>query len=253
MRQPVIGAPLNDTRIRGGHVAGDQQSRNLKARKIETILSRRLDLSTQDMLDFGAGSGLLSAYFQPLVRSVTATDRDISEFAVDGIEIHQTPDATLPFADQSFDLVLLNHVIEHVGTRDEQAMCLSEIFRVLRPGGVLYLSVPSRFAVIEPHYRLPFLSWLPQKLADAWVRSSGKGGWYDCSPFSLPGIRRHAQDAGFVVTSATEEAFFDLLAIEKPGSLVAHLLGRIPRFIVRAASAAMPTFILVCSRPARDL
>ncbi|NNF24016.1 MAG: class I SAM-dependent methyltransferase [Rhodobacteraceae bacterium] len=244
---------MNDTRIRGGHVAGDQHSRNLKAKKIETILSRRLDLSKLDMLDFGAGSGLLSAHFQPLVRSVIATDRDVSEFAVDGMDIHQTPDATLPFADRSFDLVLLNHVIEHVGTRDEQALCLSEILRVLRPGGVLYLSVPSRFALIEPHYRLPFLSWLPQNLADAWVKASGKGEWYDCNPFSLPGIRRHAQDAGFAVTSATDEAFFDLLAIEKPDSFAAKLLRRIPRFIVRAASVAMPTFILVCSRPARDL
>lgn len=45
----------------------------------------------------------------------------------------------IPFADATFDVVLCNHVLEHV-LDDEQAM--SELFRVLRPGGWAVLQVP---------------------------------------------------------------------------------------------------------------
>lgn len=45
----------------------------------------------------------------------------------------------MPFADNSFDVVLCNHVLEHV-PNDRQA--LREIHRVLRPGGFAILQVP---------------------------------------------------------------------------------------------------------------
>ena len=45
----------------------------------------------------------------------------------------------LPFADQTFDAALCMNVLEHV-KRPEA--CLTEIHRVLKPGGVIYLMVP---------------------------------------------------------------------------------------------------------------
>lgn len=45
----------------------------------------------------------------------------------------------IPVADDSFDAVLCTHVLEHVAD-DRRAM--SEIYRVLRPGGYAYISVP---------------------------------------------------------------------------------------------------------------
>src|SRR3546814_9833619 len=69
----------------------------------------------------------------------------------------------LPFADDSFDVVLSNHVIEHVGEQPEQLAHLSELRRVLTPGGIGYLAVPNRWMLVEPHYRLAFLSWWPHR------------------------------------------------------------------------------------------
>lgn len=46
---------------------------------------------------------------------------------------------TLPFRSGSFDRVIASEILEHI-PRDERAM--SEIFRVLRPGGTLAVSVP---------------------------------------------------------------------------------------------------------------
>ena len=45
----------------------------------------------------------------------------------------------LPFADQTFDAALCMNVLEHVRHPD---LCLQEICRVLKPGGMLYLMVP---------------------------------------------------------------------------------------------------------------
>jgi ubiquinone/menaquinone biosynthesis C-methylase UbiE len=56
-----------------------------------------------------------------------------------GYRFSLAADTKLPFEDASFDVVLSNHVIEHV--RDDAAH-ISEIRRVLRDGGVGYLAVP---------------------------------------------------------------------------------------------------------------
>lgn len=45
----------------------------------------------------------------------------------------------MPFADRSFDVVLCNHVLEHV---DSDIQAMTEIHRVLRPGGFAILQVP---------------------------------------------------------------------------------------------------------------
>jgi SAM-dependent methyltransferase len=52
----------------------------------------------------------------------------------------QKADATgLVFADHSFDLVIANHIMEHI---PDDKKALAEIFRVLKPGGSAVLQVP---------------------------------------------------------------------------------------------------------------
>jgi SAM-dependent methyltransferase len=53
----------------------------------------------------------------------------------------------LPFADRTFDAAICSEVIEHIRS-DETAV--RELARVLRPGGVLYVSVPAVPAPYDP-------------------------------------------------------------------------------------------------------
>lgn len=48
----------------------------------------------------------------------------------------------LPFEDNSFDVIFCNHVLEHV---DDDEKALSELFRIMKPGGWGILQVPIRY------------------------------------------------------------------------------------------------------------
>ena len=48
----------------------------------------------------------------------------------------------IPFNDNEFDVVFCNHVMEHV---EDDIKCMSEIYRVLRPGGFAILQVPLNY------------------------------------------------------------------------------------------------------------
>ena len=73
----------------------------------------------------------------------------------------------LPFADQSFDLVFSNSVIEHVGSEANQQTFANEIRRV---GRRYWVQTPNHGFPIEQHLLTPFLHWLPTDLKAAVAR-----------------------------------------------------------------------------------
>jgi ubiquinone/menaquinone biosynthesis C-methylase UbiE len=98
----------------------------------------------EHVLDLGCGDGRLSLS----LRAGSLTAADVSAVAVrrasrrlPDAEVTQVGvDEPLPFVDNEFELVLCAEVLEHV--RDVQ-LFLSEVRRVLRPGGGLALTTPA--------------------------------------------------------------------------------------------------------------
>ena len=82
---------------------------------------------------------------------------------------------SLPFANACFDVAICNHIYEHVSNAK---IMMAEIRRVMRPGAVCYFAAGHTLQLIEPHHRLPFLSWLPRRVADTWMRLAGRGERY---------------------------------------------------------------------------
>ena len=97
----------------------------------------------------------------------------------------------LAVSDTSVDMVICAQVYEHT---EDQTGLISEIWRILRPGGICFFSGPNRLAVMEEHYWLPFLSWFPQPLANLYMQLMKKGREYDIKPMFLWQVRRLLKD-----------------------------------------------------------
>lgn len=108
----------------------------------------------------------------------------------------------LPMADASVDVVLLSELLEHMS---EWSPVVDEALRVLRPGGVLYLSTTNRLCPIQDEFNLPAYSWYPSALKKVCERKAvtTHGHWvqYASYPavhwFSFYELRDYLDARGF--------------------------------------------------------
>ena len=236
------------------HADLDIHSRRAKAIKIERLLNLESAPRPIRLLEIGTGSGVIAHHFAThpgLGCEVSAVDLIDQRVLSDGYHFELVEGTRLPFEDSSFDVVLSNHVIEHVGDEKDQRAHLDEIERVMDVGAVGYLATPNRWALLEPHFRLAFLSWLPRSSRDRYIQVMGRGDRYDCEPLSSRNLHRLLDEVGFEYEHVEAEALSVANEVE-PASSISGTLGR--RFAVpflAYLSAASPTFVCRLSTPER--
>jgi SAM-dependent methyltransferase len=123
-------------------------------------------------------------------------------------------DHRLPFDDGRFDLVFSDYVLEHVETPD---LFLSEIYRVLKPGGSFLFRTPNLFHYVAMiSYATPH--WAHERLANR-VRALPEGAHEPWPTFyrlnTRRSIRRAAERAGFLNIRLSMEEY-------QPAYLVFH-------------------------------
>jgi SAM-dependent methyltransferase len=232
--------------MRQPHAALDMASRHRKARKIERLLELPAQATPLHLLEVGTGSGGIAHYFGTNPQQaycVEAVDVQDNRIVTEGFHYTQVEGTALPFATGSFDVVLTNHVIEHVGDEAAQMEHLREIRRVLKPGGTGYLAVPSRWMFVEPHFGLPLLSWLPHAWRTPYVRAAGKGERYDCEPLELKQLERLFERAGLRCKNTCIDALRATLDIEHEPSLASSALTQIPDWALRPFLPIIPTLV----------
>ena len=236
------------------HAALDLKGRWLKAEKIRRLLPlSEMQKEEIRLLEIGTGSGAIASYFaglsSPLFK-VSAVDVMDQRTIVQGFDFQTYKGIRLPFEDESFDVVISNHVIEHVGSREQQFSHLHEISRVLVPGGYAYLATPSRWQFIEPHFRLPMLSWMPRMWRDAYVRTAGRGECYDCDLLRPVELRRLLDTIELPYRCLNVRALRTLVEIEQTKSTLARLTSIVPDRLLERLRNIFPTLIYLIYKPA---
>jgi SAM-dependent methyltransferase len=99
-------------------------------------------------LDLGCGDGENLQWLSGYVNELYGSDYNLLRLhraaGKNAAKLIFMADVTdYPVSDDSFDVIFLNHVLEHI-RNDERA--LSEVFRVLKPGGLMLLGVPNEGA-----------------------------------------------------------------------------------------------------------
>ncbi len=175
--------------------------RRRKAAKVLAVLRHRSGTALNDatLLEVGSSTCIMAAEFARECRRVIAFDTDHValqagvEFVSDDqdtikkMEFLVGDGTNMPMADNSVDIVVCNQVYEHV---DDQPGLMAEIYRTLKPGGICYFGIGTRHVVIEGHYKLPFLSWIPPRLADLYIKIRDRELRYDVKLLSYRNLRK---------------------------------------------------------------
>ena len=113
----------------------------------ETVEDILRDEKRGRLLDVPAGHGALAVRLQKLGYEVSGCDLYPQIFDVKDIEIKAGDlDATLPYEDETFECVVCIEGLEHI---ENPANAIREFARLLKPGGILVVSVPNIMNIEE--------------------------------------------------------------------------------------------------------
>jgi len=144
------------------------------------------------VVDLGCGSGVFTHLLRRAGYEVAGIDISGKLIAIGrrkhpGIELVQGDIERLPFADASFDGVLLSGVVHHF---PDPSRCAGEVFRILRPQG--------RFVAFDPNRMNPFM-WLYRDPASPFY--SPLGVTANERPVLAHEVAAVFERAGFAVTT----------------------------------------------------
>jgi SAM-dependent methyltransferase len=143
-------------------------------------------------LDIGSGYGAITHAVsrgvgmlfsvEAISERIEFTRIRLQQEKIGNVRLVQATGLELPFVDESFDLIVVNGVLEWVGEwatdvspREVQLRFLRRIHRLLRPGGILLIGIENRFGYHYlrgslDHSGLPYTSLIPHWMATAYLK-----------------------------------------------------------------------------------
>lgn len=182
--------------------------------------------SSSVVLDVGSGWGAISCLLAARCKHVVSIEsvHERVEFlrlraqqeGLDNIQQIRASFLDLPLPESTFDLIVLNGVVEWIGVAsfDDrpdvlQHQVLTRLKQCLKPGGCLYIGIENRFGYryflgAHDHTGLPYTSLLPRRLADIVMRRAAStyrtvqgGNAYRTYTYSYWGYKSLLRQAGF--------------------------------------------------------
>lgn len=233
------------------------KDREQKAKKIIAVLSEYYnnDLSTLKLLDIGSSTGIITSFLSWHFFNTTGADIDIKavEFAKEHFENEKlhfeiADSMQLPFPDNSYDVINCAQVYEHV---PDSKILISEIFRILKPGGICFFSAANRFVLMEGHYNLPLLSVVPKKLAHLYLKILKRGDHYyetHLSYWALKKLTAKFERIDFTKKVINDPKKYNATEMITPGSFKQTLA----LFILKTSYWLFPNYIWLLKKPTND-
>ena len=135
---------------------------------VRSIISKDCKCQNLKILDIGSGEGGTS--------EVLSEDNFVTSFDMNKIRLLRQQNSfsdinllcgsssSLPFKNNSLDLIILQDVLEHL---DNKEKLINNIYNLLNDNGMIYLSTPNKFSVIniiaDPHWGVPLVSLLKRE------------------------------------------------------------------------------------------
>lgn len=221
-------------------------SRQRKAHKIKAILHDHLgqNFKARRCLDIGSREGTILASLNKHFEYSFGVDVDFQVLrTAQSKSLSLANGQRLPFPSESFHVILCAQVYEHV---QDVAALIAEIHRTLKPGGVVFFSGPNRLALVEEHYQLPLLSWLPKKLAHRYLRTVRGIQTYEIKPLTERQLHRQMKD--FEIIDYTLALLQDPLHF----ALEDRLKRGLPGWAARIIKPLVPNFNWILTKPPDD-
>jgi ubiquinone/menaquinone biosynthesis C-methylase UbiE len=230
----------------------NNDERQQKANKIISVLKDYVKGNLKDLklIDVGSSTGimtsLLSEYFSETVG--IDIDEKAVKFAKDNFEndhlhfsVHDC--MNIDFADNSFDVVNCSHIYEHV---PDSKRLMSEIHRILKPGGICFFAAGNRIIFIETHYKLPLLSVMPKWMSHKYIKLFKKADFYYENLLTYWGLKKLVSN--FEVTDYTRDVIKNPTKFYATEMIKNKFTRSIFLIILRIAYWACPTYIWVLKK-----
>lgn len=223
-----------------------------KAKKVIKILQKHLgELSNKNLLDIGCSSGIMTDYYADFFQEVDALDIDQKaiEYALSNTKNKNINFILSPLeelqVEKRYDVMICSHIYEHV---PDSSILFERIYDLLKSGGVCYFAAGNRYQIYENHYNLYFLSYLPKKLANFYLKITKKGNYYYENHLSLLKLNK--------ITKKFIKHDFTLEVIKHPNRYEADdmleqnsLKHRIIVLLSKIFYFFIPTYIWVLEKP----
>lgn len=165
-----------------------------RVKVIYTLIADRVKSLSSPFLSVGCGPAIIEDVLSKMFgKTIIGLEID-KEVLVNKTNVVIGDGTKLPFKSESFEFVMLNHVIEHVEN--------------------------GRELLKEVHYRLPFIHWFPKKVADKIIKFLKRGnGFENVYLLSYSKIKSIFESEGFEFINLLPEMMFNKVVL----SVIKHI------------------------------
>ena len=217
------------------------------------------DISKESaVLDLGSGFGGISCALSQRAGKVVSMDCSLKRLKLLDIRVKQEginnivpvcggDSMRLPFEDKSFDLVVLNGVLEWLAIfnpkdnpREVQLAKLKDIHRILKDNGSIYIGIENRIGYVyflggKDHNNIRFTNLMPRWMANMYSKIR-LGRPYLTYTYSILGYKKLLRESGFssVDVYAAIPTYRDVFFMAKAGDK--KTMGYFFQYLLRTAS-----------------